>query len=151
MSLHTWIPRKSTVLSPARAPPCLQMNEDYELDVTRAEACAMMRREFACVRTVCGASEPAYRSSDLQVCSQPACRAICRCSKSSHIKDAKTMDVLTFKGRQHLEEVKQQYKVRAQLAYLFEPPDHSAYAATHGAEKESTESAFLQKFYAGTA
>ena len=77
--------------------------------------------------------------------------ATCRCSKSAHIKDAKTMDVLTFKGRQHLEEVKQQYKVKAQLAYFFEPPDHSAYAATHGAEKESTESEFLQKFYAGTA
>ena len=26
-----------------------QMNDDYELSVTRAEACAMMRREFECV------------------------------------------------------------------------------------------------------
>ena len=42
-------------------------------------------------------------------------------------------------------------KVRAQLAYFFYPPDHSAYANTHGAQKESTESDFLQKFYAGTA
>ena len=78
-------------------------------------------------------------------------RATCRHSKSAHITDAKTMDVMAFKGRQHLEEVKQQYKVRAQLSYLFEPPDHSRYAATHGAQKESTASAFLQKFYAGTA
>ena len=44
--------------------PFSQMNEDYELDVTRAEACAMMRREFACVRTACCASGPAYLSSD---------------------------------------------------------------------------------------
>ena len=78
-------------------------------------------------------------------------RVTCRYSKSAHITDPKTMDVLTFKGRQHLEEVKQQYKVRAQLNYFFEPPDHSRYAATHGAQKESTQSAFLQKFYAGTA
>ncbi len=46
--------------------PFSQMNEDYELDVTRAEACAMMRREFACVRTACCASGPAYLSSDAQ-------------------------------------------------------------------------------------
>jgi hypothetical protein len=75
----------------------------------------------------------------------------CHRSKTAHIKDPKAIDVMAFKGQQHLEEVKQQYKVRAQLAYFFSPPDHSAYANTHGAQKESTESDFLQKFYAGTA
>ena len=38
---------------------------------------------------------------------------------------------------QHLEEVKQQYKVRAQLHYFFRPPDHTQYANTHGAQREA--------------
>ena len=67
------------------------------------------------------------------------------------------MDVMIFKGAQvrstqpassqlgscswacvqHLEEVKQQYKVRAQLHYFFRPPDHTQYANTHGAQREA--------------
>eukprot|EP01046_Picozoa_sp_COSAG06_P095520 COSAG06_NODE_41640_length_382_cov_0.889655_1_plen_59_part_10 len=36
------------------------MNEDYELDVTRAEAVEMMRREFECVPRS-SATNPAHR------------------------------------------------------------------------------------------
>ena len=50
---------------------------------------------------------------------------------------------------QHLEEVRMQYKVRGQLQYVFTPPDHSDKAAALGNEEAG--SAFLQKFYAGTA
>ena len=70
-------------------------------------------------------------------------------SSYAHITDAKTMDVLLFKGRQHLEEVKMQYKVKAQLQYFFTPPDHSSKAAIAGSEEQGSN--FLQNFYAGTA
>ena len=94
-------------------------------------------------------------------------------SSYSHITNPDTMDILIFKGQQvtkrcinlhrhslylynsfgllpqHLEEVRMQYKVKAQLQYFFTPPDHSDKAAALGNEEAG--SAFLQKFYAGTA
>ena len=59
------------------------------------------------------------------------------------------MDILLFKGRQHLEEIRLQYKVKAQLQYFFNRPDHSGKAAIAGSEEQ--ESDFLTRFYAGTA
>ena len=49
---------------------------------------------------------------------------------------------------QHLEEVKQQYKVRAQLHYFFRPPDHTQYANTHGAQREAVRKSTALLFFA---
>ena len=65
------------------------MNEDYELDLSRGEVMDAMRREFACV--------PPPRARPPRAA--PAHLGFVG-STHAHIKDAKTMDVMIFKGAQ---------------------------------------------------